>query len=232
MPLEDFHIKQLVIDLLNKPSARDKQKLIGASEIGNPCAYCLANRLLAKEGGLGGNRYWMGARIGTAIHKALETEAETADVTDYRYAILDGAIQETSIVLGTIEGYGTVKSKPDLVLTKDRHLVDYKTSTATKIKHYKLDGVPQQYVYQQQLYAWGLNQADTPIERISLAFIQRDGLTDNDIWVHSFDYNESVALHAWNRLKGIWEWLQDGNDPENLPSDPSCYVCSRVLYRV
>lgn len=231
MPLEDFHIKQLIIDLLSKPSTRDKQKLIGASEIGNPCAYCLAHRLLG-TGHRGRNHYWMGARIGTAIHKALEDAADEADLTDYRYAILDGARQEETIVLGDIEGYGTVKSKPDLVLVNDRHLVDYKTSTATKIKYYKLDGVPEQYVYQQQLYAWGLNKSGTPIERISLAFIQRDGLTDNDIWVHSFDYNEDVALHAWNRLDDIWQWLQAGNDPENLPSDSSCYVCSRVLSRV
>ena len=231
MPLEDFHIKQLVLDLLKKPSARDGQRLIGASEIGNPCSYCLANRLLSKGGG-SPNKYWMGARIGTAIHKALEEEAERADRKDYRFAILEGSRQEESIRLGYIEGYGTVKSKPDLVLVKDRHLIDYKTSTSTKIKHYKLDGVPQQYVYQQQLYAWGLTQAGTPIDKISLAFIQRDGLTDNDVWVYSFDYDESVALHAWERLVSIWEWLQEGNDPESLPSDPSCYHCSRVIFRV
>jgi hypothetical protein len=231
MPLDDVLVKQLVVDLLKNPSERDGQRLIGASEIGNPCAHCLAERLLNVPRGR--SRYWMGARIGTAIHAALEEEGRNADTGTYRFAALEGARFEESITLGKIPGYGTIRSKPDLALVSERHVFDYKTSTRDKIKHYKLDGVPEQYIYQQQLYAWGLTQAGIPIEKISLVFIQRDGLTDDDIWVYSFDYNESVALHAWERLNKIWAWLQEpGNTPDGLDSSPDCYYCRNVLHRV
>lgn len=231
MPLEDAEVKQLILDLLKNPSDRDKQRLIGASEIGNPCVYCLANRLVNTP--KGSSLYWLGAKIGTAIHRELEVEeVKHIEVPqNYRFNALEGAKIEESITLGEIANYGTVKSKPDLVLVKHNHVIDHKTSTKKKIQIYKLDGVPFQYVVQQQLYAWGLNQAGIKIERISLSFINRDGSTDNDIWVSSFDYDEALALEAWARLESTWKWVQDGGDIETLPSHPSCYYCVNVLGR-
>jgi hypothetical protein len=230
--LEDSQVRQLVIDLLRNPSQRDGQRLIGASEIGNPCSFCLANRLLNTKPNGSRNPYWLGGRLGTAMHAALEEEASNADTSTYQFSVLNGARLEQTITLGEIQGYGTIRSKPDLVLVKEGHLLDYKSSTREKVKYYKLDGVPEQYIYQQQLYAWGLAQEGTPIEKISLVFVNRDGKTDDDIWVFSFDYNENQALHAWRRLEKMWKWLQDGGDPATLASDPHCYVCSVILRRI
>lgn len=229
MPLEDEQIKRLILDLLKTESERDGQRMIGASEIGNPCDYCLGNRLLNKK--RAPNRYWMGARIGTAIHEALEEQERIASTDpsgqiSYKFEALEGSLIEQKITLGTIEGYGTVRSKPDLVLVNHAHLIDHKTTTRDKIKRYKLDGVSQQYIYQQQLYAWGLNKAGIKIDRISLSFIARDGLTDDDVWVYSFDYDEATALKAWDRLTLIWKYLEAGNDVETLESHPDCYTCN------
>lgn len=229
--LEDEEVKRLIIDLLKNPGERDKQALIGASEIGNPCDYCVAHRLVKtpKKGSL----YWLGAKLGTAMHRELEfEEVKHIEVPEnYRFEALEGALIEEKIVLGEIEGYGVIKSKPDLVLVKHNHLIDHKSSTKKRVAGYKLDGVPKQYVYQQQLYAWGLNRAGVPIERISLSFVNRDGSTDNDVWIHSFDYDESLALRAWDRLESMWKWLQDGNDPDTLASAPGCFYCEQVLHR-
>lgn len=229
--LEDAEVKQLILDLLKNPGERDKQTLIGASEIGNPCEYCLANRL--KQTPRKSSKYWLGTKIGTAIHRELEhEEIKHIEVPqNYRFAALKGARIEESITLGNIAGYGIIKSKPDLVLVGSRHLIDHKTSTKNKVAHYKLDGVPRQYVIQQNLYAWGLNQAGIGIDRISLSFVNREGLTDDDIWIHSFDYDEQVALDAWRRLELVWSWLQAGGDVEELESDPDCYYCNVVLRR-
>lgn len=231
MPLDDDELRWLILDLLKNPGERDKQRLIGPSEIGNPCAYCVANRLINTP--KGESQYWLGAKIGTAIHAELEREEEKHIVTPQsgRFRTLKGARIEQSITLGTIEGYGTVKAKPDLVLVNDRHLVDHKTSSKKKVQKYKLDGVPRQYVIQQNLYAWGLNQNDIPIEKISLSFINREGTQDSDVWIYSFPYDEQVALDAWDRLDSIWRWLQEGHDVEDIASDPECYYCTRVLYR-
>lgn len=232
MPLEDAQIKMLALDMLKNPSERDKQSLIGPSEIGNSCDYCIGNRLLKVPKAK--SLYWLGAKIGTAIHNELEVEGKKHVVTpaNYRFEALEGASIEEKYPLGTIEGYGTVKLKPDLVLVKYHHLVDWKTSSAKKVTKYKLDGLPMQYVYQQQLYAWGLNKNGVKIERCSLVFINREGTTDKDIWVSSFDYDESLALKAWDRLELIWTYLQSGNDVETLESAPDCYYCQQVLHRM
>lgn len=229
--LDDDELRWLILDLLKNPGERDKQRLIGPSEIGNPCDFCVANRLLNVP--KGSSQYWLGAKIGTAIHAELEREEEKHIVKPQsgKFRVLKGARIEQSVELGHIEGYGTVRAKPDLVIVSENHLVDHKTSSKKKVQHYKLDGVPMQYVYQQQLYAWALNKAGITIERISLSFINREGTTDSDIWIHSFDYDESLALRAWDRLNSIWQWLQEANDVEALDSDPDCYYCQRVLFR-
>jgi len=175
----------------------------------------------------------LGAKIGTAIHAELEQE-EKKHVAAGRgkFKALRGALIEQSMELGTIEGYGTVRLKPDLVLVSERHLVDHKTTSKTKLSHYKLDGIPYQYVVQQNLYAWGLNKNGIPIERISLSFINREGTSDSDINVFSFDYNEQIAVDAWARLTKMWDDLQNGLDPDTLASDPGCFECTRVLHRI
>lgn len=231
MPLSDEQVRRLIIDLLRNPGERDKQTLIGASEIGNPCDYCIGNRLIKTPKQT--SRYWLGAKLGTAMHRELEHEEfkHIENPQNYRFQVLKGARIEQSIELGSIEGYGTLRSKPDLVLVSDRHVIDHKSSTRNKVRGYKLDGVPAQYVYQQQLYAWALNKSGIVVERISLAFVNRDGTGDEDVWIYSFDYDESVALKAWDRLNGIWQYIQDGGNVEELKSDPHCYYCNQVLHR-
>jgi hypothetical protein len=234
MPLEDVEVKQLVLDLFKNPSERDKQSLIGASEIGNPCDYCLATRLQGTGGNGGAGLYWLGARLGTAMHETLEKEAakHVIEPENYRFTALKGARIEEKITLGEIPGYGVIKSKPDLVLPSAGHLLDYKSTKRTKLSGYRLDGVPEQYVIQQSLYAWGLGKQGIRIDRISLVFVNRDGASDSDVQIISWDYDEKVALRAWDRLNRAWKWLQDGGDPATLDSHPECYVCSRILRRV
>lgn len=231
MSYSDDDVRRLILDMLKNPGERDKQRLIGASEIGNPCDYCVASRVAGRE--QAPNRYWLGAKIGTAIHRELEWEEEKHIVTpqNYRFEALEGALIEEKIILGEIEGYGVVKSKPDLVLVKYNHLIDHKTTTKDKLMKYKMFGVPKQYYYQQQLYAWGLNKSGIKIDRISLSFITRAGSTDADVSVISFDYDEAAALKAWGRLENICKYIQAGNDIELLTSDDNCYYCNNVINR-
>lgn len=221
--------------MLKNPSERDRQRKVGASQISQPCDYCLANALTG-GGHQEPSRWWLGARLGTAIHETLEKE-EYANVDkpkSYHFEALEGALIEERITLGTISGYGTIGSKPDLVLTKYNHLVDHKTTTRDKLKKYKLDGVPIAYVYQTQLYAWGLNKSGVKIESITLNFICRDGSTDDDVWTYTFPYDEALALKAWERLDLIWRYITDNNNLKNpstklidtLESHPDCFKCN------
>lgn len=222
-----------MLDLLKTPTQRTKQRKIGASGIGNPCPYCLANALLANKQRQG--MYWLGARIGDAIHKLLESEAEKhiAQPQAHAFNALKDAKLEKSVFIGTIPGYGDVWSTPDLYLSAENHLVDYKTSKRTKTAVYALTGdLPTTYVYQVMLYARALIASGQPVDKISFVFINRDGTSDRDVIVISLDYDETLANHAWDRVVSAWEWLQNGGDPETLQSDPDCYVCSQVLHRM
>lgn len=232
MPLSDDEVKHLIIDLLTTRTARDKQRKIGASEIGNPCEYCLANRLAGNP--QISSQYWMGARIGTGIHAELEKEIEkhVEEPQHPRFSTLKDAASEYNLHIYDMDGYGEIRSTADLLVTNSLHLVDFKTSKKLQVDKYKLNGVPYQYVVQQQLYAYGFNQmVPGLVKRISLVFINRDGSTDRDVWVYSFDYDESIALGALARLEKVWKYIQDDNDLEELNSHPDCFYCNVVLHR-
>ena len=181
------------------------------------------------------SKYWLGAKIGTAIHYLLESFIEDADLEDFPE--LKGAKVEEKIHLGTIEGYGEINSKPDLVLVEDKHLIDWKTTSRQKSKKLQFafdypdkaeaDSLytVQKYMAQAQLYAWGLNKSGIEIENLSLVFINRDGTTSNDVWSHTFEYSEEFAVAIWDRFENIWNLLQDYANIEDMARDPSCFKC-------
>jgi hypothetical protein len=232
MALDDAQLKNLIVDLLTTPSKRDNQRKIGASGMGDPCPYCLAHKLLATKQRQG--RYWLGGKIGTAIHALLESEElkHIVKPQSNNFKALKGALVEQTISLGVIPGYGEIFSKPDLFLVAENHLVDHKTSKRAKVEGYALTGtIPVQYIYQGQLYARGLEDAGYAVEKISFVFINRDGTNERDVRIFTYDYDRSMADEAWKRTEDAWNWLQAGNDPETLPSDPNCYNCNQVLGR-
>jgi hypothetical protein len=228
--LTNNDVKQLTVDLFKQRSDRDKQHKVGASNISNPCTRHLAHDLLGTPEAE--FKYWMGGKIGTAIHSFLESAIDSSGS-----AIFDGCVVEQKITLGEIPGYGVVNSKPDLVLPNSNHLIDWKTTSRAKVKKLQnvVDGVKQdaeslytlqKYVGQAQLYAWGLNQAGTKIDRSTLVFINRDGTYENDIWTYTFDYDEAIAVALWDRVNAIWGELQDGAHPNDYPNDEHCFKCS------
>lgn len=225
--------RDLALRLLREPTARDKQTFIGASSFGSPCSYCIASELKGlKE--KGPNRYWLGGVIGTAVHNLLEERARE---------MLSNVIIEKKIYLGTLEGYGEIYSKPDLVTLDDRRVIDWKTTTKEKLKWlreakemdpspYELSKVTDarftltKYLGQIMSYARGLWLAGIEVDVLTLTFICRDGLKDEDIWSVDFDYDPEYADKVWNRLVSIWEYVRDGKDIDEIPSDFRCYSCS------
>jgi hypothetical protein len=230
MGLTNTEVMAMTVGLFKQESDRDKQRKVGASQISDPCTKHLAKALLAEPEPQ--QKYWMGAKIGTAIHSFLESAIST-DST----GLFDNALVEQKISLGNVSGYGSISSKPDLVLPTHKHLIDWKTSSRTKVKKLKdlVDGVKhdsgaeytlKKYIGQTQLYAWGMNQTDIKVDSISLVFINREGTYENDIWTHTYEYDESFAVALWNRLIRLWDELQSGAHPDNYPSNPECFKCN------
>lgn len=230
--LTNQRVRDITLSLFKQETERDKQKKIGASDFSDPCAYHLARKLsgLQEEP----MKYWLGGKIGTATHSFIEDAITKADLEELPE--LASAVVEEKIHLGELDGYGTINSKPDLVLVEGQHLIDWKTSTRDKTRKMQkvLFGESsdasvtyslKKYYTQAQIYAWGLNKAGTKIDACSLVFINRDGTTENDIWAHTFEYDEAHAEAAWQRLEAIWGALQANPDLEQFDKDPDCFKC-------
>lgn len=230
--MNGLEVKTLTLGLLKNETERDRQRKVGASQISDPCDKHLAKALQSEQ--QPPSKYWLGGKFGTAMHLLLEDAAANASLE--QFPELEDCRIEEKIRLGELEGYGTISSKPDLALVKRNHLIDWKTSTrakSTKLMKY-VDGQSKdagseytikKYVAQSQLYAWGLNQAGVDIDGISLVFISRDGTNEGDIWEHTFEYRESLAIDIWQRLEFIWAQLQQGEHPDNFNKTKGCFLC-------
>lgn len=230
MSYDDMQVVSLTAGLFKLETERDKQHKVGASQISDPCTKHLAHALMGTP--QPEQKYWMGGKIGTAVHSFLEDAIAKTDDIAFKDAIV-----EKKILLGEIDGYGTVSSKPDLVLPNSRQLLDWKTTTRAKIK--KLQNLVaglkddeeskytlQKYIGQAQLYAWGMNNAGTPVDRVTIVFINRDGTYENDIWAYGVDYNKDFAEALWTRLVNLWNELQNGAHPDSYAPHPNCYKCN------
>lgn len=120
--LSDEEIRHLVISTLTAPSERDKQIKAGASDLANGCDRCVARTFAGVHyETVDSRRTWMGARIGTALHKMMEPIADR----------IPGAKAEDHVLFGHISGYGDVGGTIDL--RAPLQIKDWKGSTRKKL---------------------------------------------------------------------------------------------------
>lgn len=220
-----------VLSILRAETERDKQISIGASNMSNGCTYCLARDMIGDPQPQ--SIYYLGARIGTAIHEYLEANNPTPDTV----------LGEQKVIVGEIPGYGPVKSTTDAFFTESGICADWKTTTRDKLKIIKMavHEEPNEYEttkvvearakvmsYQRQvwLYGRGLENAGHTVRGCAIVFICRDGLTDNDVWEFQFPYSREQADAALDRSTKIWKYLSEGGDVEALKSSATCWPCS------
>jgi len=124
MTLSDDEVRHKVIDLLTLETARDKQRRVGASNISNPCDYCLACAFAGVDNRSGvTDRDWMGRVTGTAYQLLLEHR------TKEKYP---NHLVEYNLPIGVIPGYGEVRSTLDWAILEEEHLIDNKNITIEK----------------------------------------------------------------------------------------------------
>ena len=230
-------VRSIVMEMLKRETARDRQRLIGPSSLGNSCDFCLAREML--EGASSDEdddrepderTYWLGAVLGTSVHMLLESR------------VPDGMQAESRVRIGEIPGYGVISGSTDLFVPELKTVVDHKTTNRIKLKNLKLafgtkyttyDPEPlvqarftaKKYVGQAMTYGWGWEQDGYDVEQIAFAFICRDGLTDNDVWVKEMPYDRAYAERVWDRANRIWVALQSGRGLESFLSKTGCWSC-------
>lgn len=157
MAMTDQEVRHLAISLLTAPTARDTQRKIGASNLCNGCAYCLASNLVGDMRDTPMlDRAWGGRTVGTAIHGVMEERMRAAKdaareereflaahtETEFRSRVSEqlltigrshpNALIEYNMSLGTLGSYGEIRSTTDLALPGQRHGLDYKGTTKKK----------------------------------------------------------------------------------------------------
>jgi hypothetical protein len=130
--------------------------------------------------------------------------------------------------VGEVPGYGEIKGTTDLLLD-DCIVLDWKFVGIKKIKSYIVNGPPEQYRFQAQLYARGVELSGKPVESIAICFIPRDSGNVNDIYVYEEAYQPEMAEQALVRAGMIYDIVQESGW-ETLPTDDDCFNCNSTWF--
>lgn len=132
-------------------------------------------------------------------------------------------MHEQKVTVGEIPGYGVIKGTADLISPTE--VVDWKIVGLKKIQSYRVNGAPDKYRYQGQLYGKGCENAGHPVDSINIVFIPRDSGSLSDIFVHTEAYQPEMAQAALDRAIEIYEIVQT-KGWESLPSHSDCWNCN------
>lgn len=221
--LEEFvgHVKRGIA----KPSDRDRQVKIGPSEIGMDCYFCCGYTVARRFFDLPARNDSFGyaAWLGTCAHEWLENHLTLPVDT----------LREHKVEVFDIEGYGTIRGHTDLVVPEWRCTADWKFPGEYSYEKLRLAKAKDpenwrpsnQYRYQQQLYAFALNQAGIQIDVCRILFFPRHKNSLDLVIGFEEPYTPSMAYLAKARLEAIIEDVLEGRLGD-LPSDPDCFECS------
>lgn len=210
-------LKALVLAEVTQGTERDKQRRAGPSNIANPCPKCVGQSLAGVPDDRDFSLYpW----IGTAVHYFME------------HNTFPDAEHELKLYVGEVVGYGPIKGTTDMYIiveepdgTLTAYVLDWKIVGLKKIKSYIVNGPPEQYRYQANLYARGIELAGKRVDKIAICFIPRDSGNANDIYIFEEEYQPELAQAALDRAGLIYEYVENGTW-ETLPSDDDCYQCN------
>jgi len=200
-------------------SGRSKQTEPGPSQIGDPCTYCLASRILGVYDRGPFDDPWLMV-IGTAVHKWLETAAKKDNK--------NGGAWCTETKVWPDDELLPKGGSCDLYQDNTGTVIDHKISSQEMIRKYKVSGPGLTYRRQAHLYGLGFANANLPVNRVAIAFWQRGGRT-TDLYVWSEPYDENIARETLERYKTLRDLCAAGGEAilASLPSDPDCFNCSR-----
>lgn len=213
--------QQKILDKIQEPDARSKQRKIGPSQIGG-CPFCLAKSLALSVPEQYPNivvneSESMAAWIGTGVHHWLEHN-------------LGLGTPEQKVFVYELQNYGRITGSIDLEL--DGELFDFKIMGKYSLDKMRMawaeepnviPSIP--YRVQQMLYAYGKRQQGADITHVNLMVIPKMSNKFSDIRFYREAYNQEVVDKALARLDLIWEMVQNG-DLMDVPAGDECYNCN------
>jgi hypothetical protein len=192
-------VKTLTSALDSYQTERDQQVEIGVSSLGG-CraqAWHIINQTPKTNFGTEN----LAALMGTAIHGIIQEALNKFDLFGEDF-VLEQEIN------------GVVKGHADFYSRSAKLLADWKTVTLKKLEGGFKPTTQQKW--QVQTYAYMLNQAGIPVEKVALVAIPRDG-RKRDITAWYADYDEATALKAL-------AWLDEVKSmPAPFPEKPAFF---------
>jgi hypothetical protein len=133
-------VEGMLVATITKPSSRDKQVAPGPSDLADLCDVCVARKIAASlnMGSHTERGFSLKAWNGTAVHEKLEKELP---------GVYAHAEREIAVDIADIPGIGMVRGHIDVFLPGKKTLVDYKTTDMKKLKGYKTQAGPGDYVH-------------------------------------------------------------------------------------
>lgn len=198
---------------------RTQQRQIGPSELGDPCTYCLARKILGLPEERTFDDPWC-AYIGSATHNSL------ADAAEFENRHHDGT-WSTEVRVYPDDEVLPKGGNADLYDDAAQLVIDHKVVSRDRRLMFKAKGPGEKYRRQIHLYGLGFTRIGLPVQRVAIAFWQRGGrLSDLTVWTEPYD--PSVATDALDRYRNLRTLCGTHGEAllPLLPSDPSCFTCS------
>ncbi len=201
---------------------RSRQRTIGPSEAGTPCARRLAYRMLDVDPVNTDSDPWA-AIVGTSVHAWLERAFNGANVHGGEYLRWQTEMH--------VELPGYMRGSVDLYDGDTRTVIDHKVLGAASLKRFKADGPGEQYRTQVHLYACGLRIAGKPVEHVAIAAWSRSGqLKDAMWWTEPYDEQRVEAcLARFDALRTTTQALGAAAIPLIPTADAHCMWCPFYL---
>lgn len=189
---DDLDALKRVVRQANAGAPRSRQRAIGPSQAGHPCARRLAYQLLDVDPSNTGSDPWP-AIVGTSVHAWLDKAFEDDNERLGRKRWL------TSVKV-KIPGYmsGTI----DLYDTDTGTLIDHKVPGKATMQRAKAGEISEQYKVQAALYGLGLTLQGHEVQSLAIAYWPNSGLLSGAVY-HQWDYDDQVAEKALQRIDSL-----------------------------
>lgn len=236
---------------VDEQDVRSKQKLIGPSEVGNPCDFCLGVKLAGLKPE---EKFNWSAWGGTQVHKGLskmfgiEAQAQMfgSEVHGYLKDGLKSVLQEKDtsrwlvdhrVTVGEIDGR-EISGELDLFDIEGNCVVDFKYPMDRTLDRVRFSGQSKpEYEVQADLYGRGLVREGWKVTHVAVYFLagRSTHITEpRQLWSKGFwwakEWDEGNAIRALERATGIAERIRLVGADFVLPTlekRGGCFDCKR-----
>jgi hypothetical protein len=214
----DAAMQVILDDIAHDP--RTLQRTAGASDIGDPCEYCLGCVLAGYTKNEPPEEAWL-PFVGKSVHAGLERA--------FHRAGLPWLPEQRGLTVGWVDGR-PVKGTGDLYEFRDGVSIDWKIvggKALTKVRRGEIKPV---YRNQGQLYGHGWSLLGFEVNYVGIYFLPREARSLNSAVWWAEPYQERVALEVLARAEDLARRINTFG-PEAIIPDleklPGCYDCKR-----